>query len=148
MPRDKKKHSEYCKKWRAEHKNEVLEYKEKNNKKFREYRKKWKDNNKDKINEYNNRPEVKTVVRLRGRIRSAMKGISKSQSTIKLLGCDIITFLKYIESKFAEGMTWENYGLYGWHIDHIIPCSSFDLTKPEEQSICFHYTNLQPLGKR
>ena len=40
-------------------------------------------------------------------------------------------------------MTWDNYG--DWHVDHIRPCCSFDLTKIEEQNICFHYTNLQPL---
>jgi predicted nucleic acid-binding Zn ribbon protein len=53
--------------------------------------------------------------------------------------------LSYFESKFKEGMTWENYGWYGWHIDHIRPCSSFDLTNSEELKKCFHYTNLQPL---
>ena len=42
-------------------------------------------------------------------------------------------------------MTWKNHGLKGWHIDHIIPCAAFDLTKEEEQKKCFHYSNLQPL---
>jgi hypothetical protein len=42
-------------------------------------------------------------------------------------------------------MNWGNHGKYGWHIDHIKPCASFDLTKPEHQRECFHYTNLQPL---
>ena len=40
-------------------------------------------------------------------------------------------------------MSWDNHG--EWHIDHIKPISLFDLTKIEEQQICFHYTNLQPL---
>jgi len=49
-------------------------------------------------------------------------------------------------------MSWDNYGtgyngkgMEQWHIDHIIPCASFDLSKPSEQKKCFHYTNLQPL---
>ena len=50
-----------------------------------------------------------------------------------------------MENKFQDGMNWENYGFYGWHIDHIIPCSSFDMIDPEQQKICFHYSNLQPL---
>ena len=59
--------------------------------------------------------------------------------------CSLEQFLIYMEKKFTKGMTWNNYGNNGWHIDHIIPCSSFDLTNPEEQKKCFHYTNLQPL---
>ena len=40
-------------------------------------------------------------------------------------------------------MSWDKINLI--HIDHIIPCSSFDLSDPKQQKICFHYTNLQPL---
>ena len=42
-------------------------------------------------------------------------------------------------------MSWNNHGFYGWHIDHIYPCSKFDLTDLNQQKQCFHYTNLQPL---
>jgi len=45
-------------------------------------------------------------------------------------------------------MTWENHGFDGWHVDHIKPCTSFDLTDLEQQKQCFHYTNLQPLWKK
>jgi hypothetical protein len=62
-----------------------------------------------------------------------------------LLGCSINFLKKYLEDRFKEGMLWRNYGIYGWHIDHIIPCYNFDLSKLEEQNKCFHYSNLQPL---
>ena len=69
----------------------------------------------------------------------------KSDSTMNLLGCTIQEAREYLEKQFKEGMTWENHGHETWHIDHIIPCASFDLTDPEQQKKCFHYTNLQPL---
>lgn len=84
---------------------------------------------------------------LRNRTRQVLKNNFKSQKTLELLGCSI-EFLKiHLESKFTNGMSWDNYGYYGWHIDHIKPCSKFDLSIPEQQKICFHYLNLQPLWK-
>jgi hypothetical protein len=92
-------------------------------------------------------PLIKLIENLRKRTRIAImnkKGI-KSKTTQELLGCDWETVRMYIAKQFRDGMTWENYGRKGWHIDHILPCASFDLTKIDEQKKCFHYTNLQPL---
>lgn len=82
---------------------------------------------------------------LRNRIRTAMLYCNKSLPTKKLIGCSIQLFRKHLEKQFKEGMNWNNYGRKGWHIDHILPCCSFDLSKEEEQRKCFHYSNLQPL---
>jgi len=74
---------------------------------------------------------------------NAIKGGQKCKKTMEILGCSLSFLKDYLESKFQSGMTWENYGK--WHIDHIRPCASFDLSDPKQQRICFHYTNLQPL---
>ena len=81
---------------------------------------------------------------LRNRLSKALKGITKGISTLNLLGCTIPELKTYLEQRFLPTMTWENYGTL-WHIDHIMPCASFDLTDEEQQKKCFHYTNLQPL---
>jgi hypothetical protein len=82
---------------------------------------------------------------LRSRLRKAIKNNQKTGSAVKNLGCSIKRLKEYLENKFTEGMTWDNYGLKGWHIDHVKPLSSFDLTKAEELKKAVHYTNLQPL---
>lgn len=64
--------------------------------------------------------------------------------TFDLVSLSVEDLVAYLESKFQDGMTWENYGS-DWHIDHIRPCASFDLTDPSQLAECFHYTNLQPL---
>lgn len=69
----------------------------------------------------------------------------KSGHTSELIGCSVAQLKNYLESLFQPGMTWSNYGRNGWHIDHIRPCASFDLTDEKQQKQCFHYTNLQPL---
>jgi len=85
----------------------------------------------------------KVANNLRRRINNSLKGLVKSKKTFQLLGCNLEQLWIHLEKSFKPGMTKENYGK--WHIDHIRPCASFDLSKPEEQAKCFHYTNLQAL---
>lgn len=69
----------------------------------------------------------------------------KAARTFELIGCTRDQFLRHIEGTWSDGMTWENYGLHGWHIDHKTPLAHFDLTDPSEQRRAFHFTNTQAL---
>jgi hypothetical protein len=90
--------------------------------------------------------DFKLGLNLSNRIKKALKGYNKGSSrTIKLIGCSIAELKKHLEKQFLPSMTWENHNIKGWHIDHIRPISSFNLSDPEQQKICFHYSNLQPL---
>ena len=94
-----------------------------------------------------NDPHTKIRDNLSLRMRLALKeqNLSKRNTTSDLVGCSIPFLKKYLEKKFKKGMNWKNQGRFGWHIDHIKPCSKFDLKKPDQQKKCFNYKNLQPL---
>lgn len=118
------------------------------------YSKLYYEKNKEKIlfkNKLYKKEYVKTNLNykiaclLRKRLCDAVTKKHKNEKTLELLGCSIEQLKIYLESKFTEGMSWNNHGVYGWHIDHIKPCAKFDLTDLEQQKECFHYSNLQPL---
>ena len=122
---------------------------------YSNHHKQYYTNNKNKIIEYNNNyqynlyhssSEFKIKKALRTRFNHAIKG-SKIKSILKIVGCTLEKCKQHLESQFTPEMNWDNHGKY-WEIDHIIPCSSFDLTDVEQQKQCFHYTNLQPLTKK
>ena len=92
---------------------------------------------------YKNDIQYRLSVLLRGRLRRALMGIAKAKTTLELLGCSTSQLKEWLSYQFLPGMSWSNQGQ--WHIDHIKPCASFDLTDPEEQKKCLHWTNLQPL---
>lgn len=116
-----------------------VEYRKKNKEKIAAYKKEWdKKQMQDSI-------VYKIKKNLRRRVHHALNGNTKSASTMKLIGCTPEYFKEYIESLFLENMSWDNYG--EWHIDHIIPCFTFDLYIPEQQEKCFHYSNQRPLWK-
>jgi excisionase family DNA binding protein len=97
------------------------------------------------VNTHKRAVTSRMVAAMRGRIRSIICGNAKADTSMRLLGCTREAFREHIEKRFKPGMTWDNYGLNGWTVDHIIPCAQFDLSDPDHQRVCFHYTNLQPL---
>jgi hypothetical protein len=97
-------------------------------------------------NRYHNDPQFKLRIILGTRLNKALKIHSKSTSILNLVGCSMEELKNYIEKQFTDAMSWENHGIY-WEVDHILPCASFDLTDIEQQTQCFHYSNLQPLPK-
>ena len=121
----------------------------------REYQKKWRSKNKDSLRKsarerfrikYGQDIQFTIKHKLRSRLGAAIKGEYKSGSAVEDLGITIDEFMKYMESLFLEGMSWGNYG--EWHIDHIVPLSSFDLTDKKQLKKACHYTNLQPLWEK
>lgn len=87
---------------------------------------------------------------LRKRLQMAIKKDQKSGSAVRDLGCSIDYLKSYLEDRFyirdtGEEMSWDNYGVKGWNIDHIRPLAFFDLTAREQFLEACHYTNFQPL---
>jgi len=98
--------------------------------------------NKRNKKRYNEDPLFRIVNKLRARVKKALKvqGAKKFTSTMDLIGCSPEFLSKHLEKQIKPGTKREDY-----HVDHIKPCALFDLTKEEEQKMCFHWTNLQLL---
>ncbi len=126
-------------------------WRRKNMERVRELHRAWVNKNRDKHNARERHRHATDLVfrlgkNLRCRIRGALRSTSAKRHarTAQLVGCEIAFLVTHLSARFKPGMTWENYGSV-WEIDHRKPCSSFDLTRTEEQLACFHYSNLQPL---
>lgn len=151
---NKEQKTEYQKEYYKNNKNKLKDYQQaynlENRDKIKHRQTKYREQNQNKINYYFKKRkkddiQFRIASNLRARISKALTNNIKRGSVIKDLGCSVCELKQYLESKFQPGMCWENYGLYGWHIDHIIPLSSFDLTDQEQFLKACHYSNLQPL---
>ena len=115
----------------------------------RERTREWHRQNKDRVNELARERRKDVNVRIKCNLRKRLSFllrkniVSKTEQTLDLLGIPFTEFMLYLESKFQVGMSFDNYG--EWHLDHIVPCYYFDLTKFQDRQKCFHYTNIQPL---
>jgi hypothetical protein len=123
-------------------------YLEKNKEKVKDYKKNYYNKNREYFYDWEkNKRKTDPIFKLSGNLRKRinsfvkLKNINKNNKTFELVGCSPEFLKEYLEKKFTENMSWENYG--DWHIDHIIPLSS-SKTEEEVYNLC-HYTNLQPL---
>ena len=144
--------NKYADKYRIEYYDKEVKrhekYRNEHREEMRERTKEYRRTHKAQRNEFRKQKritdiEYKIKCNLRYRIWSAVKNNIKCESTEKLIGCSIKELKNYLKARFVKNMTFDNYGK--WHIDHIKPCDSFDLSKNKEQKKCFHYSNLQPL---
>ena len=144
------KNPEYKKEWNLKNKDHIQQYEKEYRLKNKERLKEWFLKNKQHTRDYE-RNKYRTDINFRlahlcrNRILKALKGIGKSASTMKLIGCTIDELRRHIESLFEPWMTWENQGLGGWDIEHKKAMSNFNLIDPEQQRACCHWSNLQPM---
>lgn len=123
---------------------------------LKEYHAKWRQKNKEYYQKYKsnyekNKKKLDPIYRLSCYTRTALytslkeKNINKYGGTFDILPYTLEELMKYLESKFKEGMTWDNYG--EWHIDHIKPISSFIFESSEDDEFkkCWSLENLQPM---
>lgn len=154
-------HSSYAKNWKEENPERAKEHQ--SNPEAKAKRKEYNSTPeaKAKRKEYKSTPEYKArrnelrkerrktdplyamTERVRRRIHKALSRLDarKNYSTIDYLGISSAEYVKYIESKFDDGMCWSNKG--DWHIDHIVPLAS--ARNEKELSKLFHYSNTQPM---
>lgn len=154
---ERDKRLEMSKRYYDNNKENVKEYQKKyyelNKEKTKERARNWEKNNRErknkKLNERNKiRKQEDIFFKLKTKLKTdiyiSLKRRKKSKTLEQIIGLSLEDYKKYIENQFEDWMTWENWGRYTWHIDHIIPlCSA---KTEEEVYLLWHYTNLRPLS--
>lgn len=108
-------------------------------------KKEYEKNKKKKFKYHSDRLKQDIQYRLRCTLRSRLSYLKRNGSSIKDLGCSVADLKRHLENQFQPGMTWNNWSLHGWHIDHIKPLVSFDLLDRTQFLEACNYKNLQPL---
>ena len=124
---------------------------EANKENIKAYNKAYKEANKEKIKAWHRKrskedPIFRLLRNMRNGMWAVLSGKTKSSRTMEYVGMSPDELMDYLENKFTEGMTRDNYG--EWHVDHIRPLASFDFTGPDREEqlhIAWSHTNLHPL---
>lgn len=140
------------KKWAQSHKDVMNKHSAKWRLKNKTWIKDWHRKNRKKINRYwrnrkRNEPTLRLHSNISRNIHNSLNGTKAGNRWESLVGYTVNDLIRHLESKFKKGMTWDDYGRGGWHIDHIIPKSHFqieDANSPDFKK-CWSLDNLQPL---
>jgi len=143
------------KKWSLENKDTVRKYNaEWYAKCGKDYHARWRGDNPEKMREKSSKAYQKRSKSTKFRLENSVKaGIHRTISSkskrgrrsFHLLGYTAEELMRHLETRFKDGMSWENYG--DWHIDHIIPLSAFNYETPDDFDFrrAWSLSNLQPL---
>jgi len=133
----------------------VQEYRKKNRESIEEYSKAWKRENSEKVRQYQRikeqrrarNPKWRISGNISARIRESLKDGKNGASWESLVGYTLEDLMAHLEAQFTKGMTWDNYGYDGWHIDHIRPISDFNFESCDDPGfkVCWSLWNLRPL---
>jgi hypothetical protein len=119
-------------------------YKERHRKKVRAYKRGY--DNKTRRGDY----RVKLISIVRSRVANALKvvrdrgRVPASRGAWRFVGCTLGELVAHLESQFAEGMSWSNFGRGGWHVDHMFPVAKADLTDNAQLLAAFNWRNCRP----
>lgn len=129
-----------------------------NPEKVRAYKKKYRETHPEIMKAIYNRRAEKVLSTADGKLNNlirqvvkySLKGNKQGKPWSELLPYTLEELKLHLESKFVEGMSWENHTKYGWHIDHVRPISSFNITSCdcEDFQKCWSLSNLQPMWWR
>lgn len=148
---NKEKVKENMKKWLEENKEHKKqkdkEYRAAHYEQFKENHARWRREKYQKMKQENSEEFHKHKIKtnISRRIREIL-GQNKSDTCVKYVGCSLDELKNHMETTFSNGMSWDNYG--EWHIDHIIPCTAFNMHDETEKLACFNYKNLQALWSK
>lgn len=112
----------------------------------------WKQRNRERRAAYNRQrfranPTLRISNTISGRMWDALRNKKAGCHWESLVGYTLDDLVRHLEARFQPGMSWDNYGKYGWHIDHIKPRCAFTYTSPDDPEFkeCWALSNLQPL---
>jgi hypothetical protein len=166
--RYKENYKKYYKKYYEKHREKILqrnrerskrpEIREKNKKRKKEYRKKdpakWNQiSNQSKKKRLQNDLDFRLYCKTSADLYQYLKKVkqSKYNRTFNMLGYSVQNLREHVEKEMKPGMTWQNFGRNGWHIEHKVPKSIFqkistftdcEQTKQQIMRECWSLSNL------